>query len=133
MEGSSINDVIEIRLPLKLEYLQVLRAAVGVIAGTMSFNYDEIMHLRVAVSEVFDFVIKHVTRRERLSEVNELVIRFAVQADKMEILITHASDYTNNLDSEEDQESLALLKSLMDEVEYGDEKTVIRMAKYRST
>lgn len=132
MEGSSTNDVIEIRLPLKAAYLQVLRAAVGAIAGTMSFNYDEIMYLRVAVSEIFDSLIRHVTRGERLSKVNELVIRFAVQPDKMEILITPPPDYTCDLDSEENQESLALLKSLMDELEYVDEKVGFRLVKYRS-
>ncbi|MCH8993835.1 MAG: UDP-N-acetylglucosamine 1-carboxyvinyltransferase, partial [Chloroflexi bacterium] len=54
MRESMTQDVIQMRLPLKSEYLPVLRAAVGVIAGGMEFTYDEVMQLRVAISEVFD-------------------------------------------------------------------------------
>ncbi len=133
MEESSTNDVIEIRLPLKAVYLNVLRAAVGVIAGTVSFNYDEIMHLRVAVSAVFDQLLKRVAQGDWVSEVIEEAVRFAVQPDKIEILITCLSDCTCDFNSEEEQESLALVKSLMDEVEYRAERTAVRMAKYKST
>ena len=133
MRGSLTVDVIQIRLPLKTEYLQVLRAAVGAIAGNMSFNFDEITHIRVAVSAVFDLLLNNVAQRELVSEVAEAEVQFAVQPDEIEILITHLSDYTCDFDSEEEQESLALVKSLMDEVEYGVERAAVRMAKYKST
>ena len=45
------NDVFELRLPPKSQYVSILRATVGVIAGNMSFNYDEIIQIRTAVSE----------------------------------------------------------------------------------
>ena len=35
-----LADVIEIQLPPSSEYLAVVRATIGVIAGNMSFNYD---------------------------------------------------------------------------------------------
>ena len=76
MAKSWTNDVIQLRLPLKPEYLTLLRAAVGVIAGTISFNYDEIMQLRAAVSEVFDLGVKSVSGKEGNSEHDELSIRF---------------------------------------------------------
>jgi len=130
------NDVMELRLPLKSEYLPILRATTGVVAGVASFNYDEIMQLRVAVSEVFDLAIRHVMLGKGVSEVSDVVVRFSVYTDKIEILVTGPQDYTSYLNSEEGKESLALLRSLMDEVEFGAEvagKTVVRMVKYRSS
>lgn len=128
------NDVIELRLPLKPEYLPILRATTGVVAGLISINYDEIMQLRVAVSELFDLAIKHVMSGERTLEVKELAVRFSVHPDKLEIVIMGPEDYTSYLNTEEGKESLWLLKSLMDEVEFGAEvadKTVVRMIKYK--
>ena len=55
------NDVIEVRLPPKPEYLPVIRAAVGVIVGTMFFNYDEIIQIRVAAAEAFELAIRQIT------------------------------------------------------------------------
>ena len=42
LEEGPAHDTIELRLPAKADYLPVLRATVGVIAGTMSFDYDKI-------------------------------------------------------------------------------------------
>ncbi len=132
--GSWTNDTIELRLPLKPQYLPILRAATGVVAGAVSFNYDEIMQLRVAVSEVFDLALKHVTPGIGVSEVNELAVILSVYPHEIEILIAGPKDYTSSLSTDEGEESLALLRSLVDEVEFGSEvdgKTVIRMVKYR--
>ncbi len=134
--GSWPNDTIELRLPLKPEHLPILRVTTGVVAGVVSFNYDEIMQLRVAVSEVFDLAIKQVTPGSGLSEVNELNVRFSAQPDKIEIVITCPKDYTSYLNTGEGRESLALLRSLTDELEFGAEvagKAVICMVKYKSS
>ena len=134
--GSWPNDTIELRLPLESGYLLILRVTTGVVAGVVSFNYDEIMQLRVAVSEVFDLAMKYVTPGSRISGVNELAVRFSVHPDKIEIVIAGPRDYTSYLNREEGKENLALLRSLMDEVEFGGEvagKTVLRMVKYRSS
>ena len=67
---------------------------------------------------------------------NQLAVRFVVEPDILEILITGQKDYTRHLESEEGTESLALLKSLMDEVEFGAEaagKTALRMVKHKSS
>ena len=130
------NDTIALWLPLKPQYLGILRATTGVVAGTSSFTYDEIMQLRTAVSEAFGLAIKQVTPREEVSEVGELAVRFVVEPDVMEILITSPLDYTSHLDSEEGKESQAVLRNLMDEVRVGADaagKTVLRMVKYKST
>ena len=57
---------------------------------------------------------------------NELVIRFSGYPDKMEILIMGPRDYTSYLNTEERKESLALLRSLADEVEFGADDYVVK-------
>lgn len=129
------DNFIELRLPLRREYISVLRGIVGVIAGTVSFNYAEIVQLRVALSEVFELAIKHVGQRGRESQDKELATRFEVQDDKFAISITCPIDSTNFPDTDEERESEALINNLMDEVEFGVEKrgeVVVRMVKYKS-
>ena len=130
------DDVIEIRLPPKARYLPVLRATIGVIAGAMSFNYDEIIQVRAAASEAFDMAIKYLTAGEGVSEVRELDVRFVVAPGKLEISFPVPEDYSypGRLDIEEEKQSEALLKSLMDELEFGAGeagKPLIRMVKYK--
>ncbi len=136
LEGSCNNDTIELRLPLKSEYLPILRATTGVVAGVIPFNYDEIMQLRMAVTEVFDLAIKHVKAESGTSQVNELAVHFWIHADEIEILIAGPGDYTSYINREEGRENLALLRSLMDEVEFSAEiagKTVVHIVKHRSS
>ncbi len=129
----SLADVIEVRLPPISDYLTVLRATVGVLAGNMSFNYDEIIQLRVAVSEAFNLAIRRTTQVGPASTPRELGVRFIVETDRIEILVANPGDVSGPPMVEEDIESQALLESLMDEVEVGEgatDKPLIRMAKY---
>lgn len=129
------DEVVELRMPLKAGYVAVLRATTGVIAGEMSFNYDEVMQLRVAVSEVFDIAIGIVAQRNGASEDGELVARFVAGSDQLEILITAPVDYTSYLHTQEGYESLGLLESLADKVEFeafDSDKTLVRLAKRRA-
>ena len=126
------SDTIELRLPLKSEYLPVLRAVIGVVAGTASFKYDDIIQLRVAASEAFDIATRHAAQKEGPSEVTELTVRFAVTLDKIEILIIGPKDYGSHLDREHGEESRELLKSLVDEVEFATDRGSLRIVKYKS-
>ena len=138
--GRRLSDVIEVRLPLKADYLSVLRATVGVVAGGMSFNYDEIIQLRVAVSEAFSMAIRWHAEAEPIPPsaelaVRELAVRFIIEPERLEILIPNPWEYQPSLPAEEEMESQALLESLMDEVEFGGRESgevLIRMAKHKS-
>ena len=125
---------VELRIPTKAEYLPVLRAVVGVIAGTASFNYDDILQLRVAVSEAFDLAVKHLGEGEQASEVSALTTRFVVEPNQIEISITEPRAPSTRGENTGDVESLALLDSLVDKVVLGEEpdgRRVIRMVKRR--
>ena len=127
-------EVIELRLPPILQYLPVLRAAIGAIAGTMAFNYDDIIQLRTAASEAFGLAVELVTRGHQVSPVNELAVRCSIQPDKLEILILASTDYARLFDTKEDKEAESLLNSLMDELEFGTGTAgspMVRIAKYK--
>ena len=134
-EGGSLADVIEIRLPPAWDYLPVLRATVGMLAGTMLFNYDEIIQLRVAVSEAFNLAIRQAEQDGAPSTPVELSMRFVVVADRIEILMPNRPGFFGQIDAEHEVESRAILESLMDEVAFAGgaaNEPLISMTKYNT-
>ena len=107
--GLILADVIEIKLPPSSEYLAVVRATIGVIAGNMSFNYDEVIQLRVAASEVFNLAMEWVSQEAAASASRELALQFIVEGNKLEILVPNQINYTVSLTGDEMVESRALL------------------------
>ena len=130
-----MTDSLELRLPSKSEYLPVVRAAIGVIAGGMEFNYDEIVQLRVAVSEAFDLAVKRSGQGAQSSASIEVSVHITVAPDLLEIVIPKSREMAGPLVLEDEVESEALLKSLMDEVEIDGEAgqdSLVRMIKYKT-
>lgn len=129
-----MSDVIELRVPPKLVHQSVARAAIGVIAGGLSFNYDEIIQLRVAVSEAFEIMLRRVEQTSPEASPLEVTIRFSTDADSIEVLIPAWPSIPSYVATEEDAESQALLESLMDEVQLNSGSQngpVVRMSKRR--
>ena len=132
MSGSLTDHAIHLRLPLKPEYLPVLRATAGVIAGVINYNYDEIMQIRVAVSEVFDQALRFVSQDKPDQEVLELRVKFMVEEQHMGLVITTPVDSGDRASRWLDEEGQAVIGSLMDKVELGPDNGTVRMIKYRS-
>lgn len=133
---SPAGDVIDLRLPPKAAYRTALRAILGAIAATVSFNYDEIMQLRVAVSEAFDMAVRHMAQGPQAPEEAGVDIRFIITADKIEFTVSAPFDSGKILGDEPDIESQGVLRGMMDEVDLGpgtDNKTVVRAVKRRSS
>ena len=129
-----MTDVIELRLPPRSEYLTLVRAAVGVISGGMPFSYDEIIQLRVAISEAVQMVTQWATQGETKPIEAQLVVRFTVDSDRLAILLTVPDGAARSGTAEPDEEGPALLQSLVDEVEFGGDAAAelsIRMVKYK--
>ena len=126
----SLPDVIEIRLPQNSDYLPLLRATAGVLAGIMSFNYDEIIQLRLAVSDAFSLAARRAGPDSAIA--SEISMQFVVAAEKIEILIQNRP-FIGRIDTELEMESCAFLESLMDEVAFDGEAEndpLITMTKY---
>ena len=135
LSGTSGQDeTIEVRLPPRLEHTAVLRAAVGVIAGGMSFNYDEIMQIRTALTEAFELAAAAFTPQETEAESSHMAVTFGVQQDRIAIELADPGHGITRLGEEAAEESKALLKSLVDELEMGpsdDGRRIIRMVIYK--
>ena len=126
-------DVIELRLPSAPDYLPLLRATVGALAGIKSFNYDEIIQLRIAISEAFDLATRSAKQEGAPTNAEEVSIRFVVAANRIEILVSNRPGLIGQIDIEREVESCALLESLMDEVRFGSgtaNEPLISMTKY---
>ena len=130
MTPDPTQDIIELRLPLKLEYLNVIRATVGVIAGTLDFTYDEVMQFRVALSEIFELAT-HLAEHEDAEGPGDISFRFEPQPDGLGVRVGAAVNVVRDLVAEHQDEGRALLDSLMDSVEFDTDGTV-HMMKYRS-
>ena len=131
-ERESLADVIEVRLPPTPDYIPLLRATVGVLAGIMSFNYDEIIQLRTAVSEAFNLAIRWAKHDGAPTSPDEISMRFLVTEDRIEILVPNLPGFIGTIDIGREVESCAILESLMDEVGFGgaDNDPLISMSKY---
>ena len=132
--GERLADVIEIRLPQNSDYLPVIRATVGVLAGIISFNYDEIIHLRSAVSDAFSLATRRAAQDGAITSNSEISVQFVVETDNIEIVIQNRPS-TGRIDTELEMESCAFLESVMDEVAFGseaDNDPLISMTKYHN-
>ena len=91
----------------------------------------------MAVSEVLTLMMKHVPFTNDFLQIADsteggLGVKFAIEPDRIEILMTCAADYASRGHTEDWQESEAVLGSLMDEIGYGIEgtgETIVRMVK----
>jgi hypothetical protein len=126
------HDIVYLQLPLQIRYLPVLRSMAGVVGGVGSLDYDQIMHIRLAVSEVFEFVRRRAPPASALADGFGLGCTFDLGPDGLEILITPPGDVSFEHSGPEDEESLALLNSLMNAVEIDAAKRTLRMVMYAS-
>ena len=126
------HDVVRLRIPLKSEYLSVLRATAAAIAGSMDFNYDEVIQIRIAVSEVFDMALEHTGRVGSSEDVIDLPIEFVIGEDILEFQISYPVQRTEALDREQNEETHAILHSLMDTVDFSVDDAIVHMTKRRT-
>ena len=133
--GQSTDDTLVLRLPAKSDYLPVLRATLGVIAGSMSFNYDEVLQLRVAASEAYSLAIRHFGRERGLQGSRAIAVSFVIETDRLLVLVSDPYAGHTPADQEAEMESRAVLESLVDSVEFGVEaegERVTRLVKRKS-
>ena len=136
LENDLAAEIVEVKVPPKSKYLPLLRAAVGVVAGGLALDYDEILELRVAVSEAFGLVIRHIDRDDTLDESTEIVTAFVIASDRLVVLVSDPGYRPGNIGDSEEIESRVVLESLVDSVEMGAEvrgHRVIRLVKRRPT
>ena len=78
----------------------------------MSFNYDEVIQLRVAASEIFNLAAEWIAQDEEPLATRELALQFIVDENKLEILVPNQISYAVSLTGDQMVESRALSRSL---------------------
>jgi serine/threonine-protein kinase RsbW len=112
-----MNEVINLKLPSKPEFVNVARMNISVIANNMKMNYEVIQDLKVAISEACNNVILH-SDSESYYEID-----FIIDKEK---LIVEINDFGNGFnlkdynepdldDPKENGLGLFIIDSLMDE------------------
>jgi len=129
-----MNEIVNLKLPCKPEFINVARMNISVIANNMKMDYEVIQDLKVAISEACNNVILH-------SDCNShYEIDFIVKREK---LVVEINDFGNGFDIEDynkpnldnPKESglgLFIIDSLMDEFNIETKNgngTTIRMIK----
>ncbi len=135
-------EAIELKLPAKAEYMNIVRLSIAGIGERMEFSVDDIEDIKTAVGEACINSIRH-GYQEKGAEENLIYIRFLIHPKKLEIVIT---DNGRGFDTSGVDEYLAkpgnekvegvglgvqLMKTLMDEVKYSSsaDGTKVRLVK----
>jgi serine/threonine-protein kinase RsbW len=143
MAEKSGADVIELRLPARVEYIGIARLTVSGIANRLGLSFDEIEDLKLAVGEACTNAVQHAYGGEdgtlRIScklHPDRIVIEVADQGTGFshESLKKTLGPINHSLTIEDVTEGglgLYLIHSLMDEVEIHVEAgVVVSMTKY---
>lgn len=118
------TDTVSVCIPLKAEYVGIARLTASGIASKAGFDIDTIEDIKVALSEVLGKIIEKHTLTERLN------IDFVYQSDGIRININIPDSIPDLFDNEDDKFALAIIRSLMDEMEMiKQEHIVITMVK----
>lgn len=139
-------DFIEMTIPAKAEYIGVVRLSLSGIANRMSFSYEAIEDLKVAVSEAITNSVTHAYDKD---EKEEIKLGFGIYEDRLEVMVAdrgvsfdleevrkEIGPYDNDEPIENIREGgfgLFLINTLMDKVEIHDKSgVIIVMTKYKN-
>lgn len=118
-----MNDIVELKVPSKLEYISLVRLASSSIANAFNLNVDEIEDIKVCVNEACVNILN-------FSDAREIDIKFSLIKDRINISIKNVVENISE-DAEYSKQGemgLLIINSLMDEVEF--KNNTITMVKY---
>ncbi|MFH1519502.1 MAG: ATP-binding protein [Candidatus Omnitrophota bacterium] len=133
---------VELKIPAKSEYMNVVRLAVAGIGERMGFSVDDIEDIKIAVAEACINSIRHGYQGKK-SEENLVYMRFLIYPRKLKIVIkdegggfdtSRVGEYLKKADSDKIEGiglGIYLIKTLMDEVQYSSSSkgTEVKMLK----
>lgn len=102
-----MNNEIRLSLPLKKEYLPIVRLTASAVANTFHFTLEEIEDIKLCVAEASMFCLGS-------EECREAELYFAPLDGGIEISICGVKK------PEEDHMGIQIIQALMDEVEFGE-------------
>lgn len=134
LQAADEEDVVELRIPCKAEWVALARLAVAAVASRLSFSIDEIEDIKLAVAEACTNAIQHADGSPFIDIKCEAVdggLRISVRDHGRG---THA-EHIRSRDLDDERVGglgVFLIRSLMDDVQYDvnpDRGTLLVMVK----
>jgi serine/threonine-protein kinase RsbW len=105
------TDTVSIHVPLKAEYVSIVRLTASGIASRIGFDIDVIEDIKVSISEVISRIIDKKVSSDRIR------IDFCHSGDGMRIDFSLPGEVPGDIfEDEPDNFAFAIISSLMDEV-----------------
>lgn len=118
------TDIIALTVPAKPEYVMITRLTSSAVASRIGFDVEQIEDIKMSVAEAQILMLN-----QDLNPV-ELSIDFNINPQGIDIEINGGADWIENRTAspDEDQAQLSkfILSSIMDEVEFKDDKGLIK-------
>lgn len=140
--SSQKPETIELKIPAKTEYINVVRLSIAGIGERMGFSVDDIEDIKIVVGEACINSIRYAYQGEKSGK-NLICIRFLIHPTKLEIIVNDSGKGfdTSRIDKYLKEPGdgkidgiglgVHLMKTLMDEVEYNSSSgaTKVRIVK----
>ncbi|TET53233.1 MAG: hypothetical protein E3J54_04705 [Actinobacteria bacterium] len=107
---TSTSASVDLALPLRKEYAQVLRLAVAGIASRLDFNWEQIEDIKLASEEAFLLVMQKKMDKN-------IHFNFLLRPDRIAVNVVNAHLGSFNMQSYEQKYSFFILTGLMDKVD----------------
>lgn len=118
---SNMNDTIELVVPLKAEYVSVVRLTSSGIASRLGFDIETVEDIKVAVAEVCNKLVSGGSQTaycyKITFEMSQDILRIKFYCDDMSLKCL--------FDESNDALSVSIIKAFMDEVEFCPESTYL--------
>lgn len=108
-----MNNEIRLALPLKKEYLPIVRLTASAVANTFRFSMEEIEDIKLCVAEASMFCLGE-------EECRESELYFSPLDGGIEIAICGVKK------PEQEHMGIQIIQALMDEVEFGEQGLVMK-------
>ena len=136
------EELIEMKVPAKPEYVGVVRLTVSGVANRVGYTYDEIEDIKVAIAEACTNVVDHAYDNDGLISlrfrVHDQFVEFKIADDGRNVDVEELKKYRGPIKPDEPIQKLNegglglfLIETLMDDVEINkDQGVAIVMKKY---
>ncbi|MDP4182512.1 MAG: ATP-binding protein [Bacillota bacterium] len=118
-------DVIELSLPLKAEYVSVVRLTASGVSNRMGFDIDSIEDIKVAIAEVCNKLISVGSDNSK-----RFTVIFQISKDRLNVIFDCADKSLKCIfDGSDNEFGLSIINALMDEVELCSDNYILSISK----
>ncbi|HEY9059055.1 MAG TPA: ATP-binding protein [Pseudobacteroides sp.] len=118
-------DIIELKFPLKAEYVGIVRLTASGISNRIGFDIDSIEDIKIAIAEVCNKLITVEGSKQELVK-----IIFRIEKDRLTVIFDSDDESLKCIFTGSDNEfGLSIINALMDEVELCSDSYILSISK----